>query len=275
MKNLLLCLASIAVLCVILTLGLWPFHAPRNQVTWLKDRSGLRFGAYGTVISSGTLQPTTSPDEASCSIEIWLERASNGNSGTMLAFYAPGHPVRFSLHQSRTDLMLQRGSSDPRVYVNNIFRRAQPVFVTITSGMRGLAVYVNGTLVRTARQFRPAASDCTGLLILGDSPLQPESWRGQVRGLAIYESELPRQPFSGTMKAGPSRGDPRSPGMNATWRFISSTSAPAIWCTTTPDRAWIWQFPQLIPFSIRSFWNRSGRSSICPGAIGRASSRIS
>jgi len=44
------------VLCITLSLGLWPFHAPRNDVTWLNDGSGLAFGKQGTVMSLGVLK---------------------------------------------------------------------------------------------------------------------------------------------------------------------------------------------------------------------------
>ena len=191
MRHVLLGTACIAVLCIILNLGLWPFHAPRNEVNWLKDGNGLRFGDYGTVVSTGTFKGAGPSNGPFCSIEIWLERASNGNSGTILAFYAPGHPVRLSLHQSLTDFVLQRGTARAtRFYVDNVFRQPRPVLVTITSGLQGTAVYVNGTLATMPQHFRLGASDCAGRLILGDSPLQPDSWRGQVRGLALYCSKL-------------------------------------------------------------------------------------
>ena len=48
-------IACIAVLLGILVAGLWPFHTPKNEVTWLKDRNGLRFGDYGTVRSTDAL----------------------------------------------------------------------------------------------------------------------------------------------------------------------------------------------------------------------------
>ena len=191
-KEPLLGIACIAILGVILTLGLWPFHAPRNEVTWLQDRNGLRFGDYGTVTSSGVFQAASSPHESSCSIEIWLQAALADNEGTILTFYVHPQSLRFSLHQSITDLLLQRGSARAaRIYVDGLFRSAPSTFVTITSGAQGTTVYINGTAARTAPQFRLAASDCTGRLILGDSALQQDTWSGQVRGLAIYYSELP------------------------------------------------------------------------------------
>ena len=62
MKSPLLGIACIAILCVILSLGLRPFHAPRNEVAWLKDRNGFRFGDYGTVMSSSIFQVAGSPN---------------------------------------------------------------------------------------------------------------------------------------------------------------------------------------------------------------------
>ena len=61
----------IAVLCGILVAGLWPFHSPRNEVTWLAEENGLRFAYPGTIMSAGEFQPPV-PPESSCSIEVWV-----------------------------------------------------------------------------------------------------------------------------------------------------------------------------------------------------------
>jgi hypothetical protein len=207
----------IFVLAVILTLGLWPFHAPRNQVAWLKDRNGIRFGDYGTVMSTGSLDRTGSSEPQTCSLELWLEAATD-NDGTILSFYAPDNPLQLSLNQSHTDLVLQSTQlSSPgrarlqRIVVNDVFREARPVFVTIASGAqrttvyvdgtqpllatiassgRGSLVYANGTVPGTARGFQVMPCDCTGRFIVGDSPRPHGAWSGQVKGLAIYASEL-------------------------------------------------------------------------------------
>ena len=101
-------LVCIAVLCIILTLGLSPFHAPNNDVTWLRERNGLRFGRYGTVIGSGVFDmPHSHGGELTGSLEIWLLPVNVPDSSTFLAFSTPGDPFRFSLHQSETDLRLQ------------------------------------------------------------------------------------------------------------------------------------------------------------------------
>ena len=197
MKSRFVDLICFAVLCIVLSLGLWPFHAPKNEVSWLENHNGLRFGRYGTVISGRALAKPTPESDSSSSIEIWLQPSRIWDSNTFLAFYKPDAPRQFSLRQSQTDLELhiEARSDSPstrtsRLYVPNTFRRSAPAFLTITSGIHGTSVYTDGRPTRTAPQFQLSATDFTGQLILGDSPGQSDSWSGEMFGLAIYSREL-------------------------------------------------------------------------------------
>jgi len=185
----------LAVLCastlvVILTLGLWPFCAPRNAVVWIPGSNGLLFGNAGTAVSRPDFPPAA-PPEAPCSLEIWAQPARTQTSGTLAAFYMPRSPESFALRQSLSDLALQRSGPGPsRFYVNNVFRAAHPVFLTISSGPYGTAVYVDGILRRAASGFRIGAAGCSGRLVVGTSPTENDRWTGVLRGLAIYRSEI-------------------------------------------------------------------------------------
>ena len=55
MRSRLIKVACVAILCLILDLGLRPFHAPRNDVSWLRDRNGLHIyhDARGTGEGTG------------------------------------------------------------------------------------------------------------------------------------------------------------------------------------------------------------------------------
>ncbi len=187
----------VSVLCGILVLGLWPFHHPKNEVAWLGNGNGLSFGDHGTALSDGTFQMTSLQGEASCSLEIWLQPGLTYDSNTFLAFYTPESPLRFSLHQSNADLKLRReiGGQDhrnrtARLYADNVFRQGRPVFITITAGAQQTAIYIDGVLVRTSRDFRLSSTDFTGRLVVGTSPVENDSWSGQLQGLAIYGREL-------------------------------------------------------------------------------------
>ncbi|MGC2017150.1 MAG: hypothetical protein WA657_15035, partial [Candidatus Acidiferrales bacterium] len=85
-------LVCAVVLCGILVAGLAPFRRPRNAVTWLGNENGLRFGRYGTIWSSGEFVATTAPNEASCSLEIWLQPGLANASSSVLGFYTPKRP---------------------------------------------------------------------------------------------------------------------------------------------------------------------------------------
>src|SRR5271169_1422240 len=76
-------------LCIlggILRAGLWPIHAPRNQVIWLTGANGRRFGQHGTILSAGPFSMTDSQPDSPCSIEVWLQPDSISDGGTFLAF---------------------------------------------------------------------------------------------------------------------------------------------------------------------------------------------
>lgn len=187
----------VAVLVVVLTLGLWPFHSPKNDVTWLENRNGLRFGRFSTVISSAVFQVTSDENEACGSVEVWLQPSRIWDDGTFLAFYTPGNPHQFLLRQFNGGLELRAETRDDsypakmaRLYVQDTFRKSEGVFLTITSRTQGTAVYIDGVLAKMAPQFRLSRKELTGRLLLGDSPGQSDSWSGQVRGVAVYHREL-------------------------------------------------------------------------------------
>ena len=179
----------IAVLCGILVAGLWPFHSPRNGVTWLAGENGLRFTRYATIVSAGEFRAAGAPG-SSCSVEVWLQPALLEDSNTLLAFHN-SRPASLSLHQSISDLDIKRGEGrTEHFYIDNAFRPLRPLFISVSSGEQGTAVYINGVLARAAPRFRIAAGDCTGRLVVATSPVGNSPWTGQLKGLAIYHREL-------------------------------------------------------------------------------------
>ena len=183
----------------ILAAGLWPFHSPKNQVTWLADDNGLQFGRRGTILSSGNFKATNAHENDSCSLEIWLEPDFTASSGgTLLAFYAPRSPRQFSLQQSISDLAVRIDIRDgrfrtriTRFYVGDKFRRGKPLFITVTSNGERASVYIDGKIVESAPEFRLSARDFEGNLVIANWPRTDQSWSGVLRGLAFYDQDLP------------------------------------------------------------------------------------
>ena len=188
----------VLVLLGVLIAGLWPFHAPRNEVSWLNHRNGLLFGKYGSIVSAGTFEANPSHPDSPCSLEIWLEPKRADSSGTILAFYRPqSRVVPFALRQSLDDLVLQRTSQNQlhdaknaRVYVGHLFRGPKPVFVAISSGHSGTTVYADGAPVKRFPNFGFSTGDLNGQLIVGNAPATTHNWSGQLWGIAIYGRDL-------------------------------------------------------------------------------------
>ena len=139
--------------CVVLYAGLHPFHIPANQVNWVADADAVRFGEYGTILSSGSFPPPGFGG-AERSIEIWVQPGKVKDSNTLLAFYSPASPRQLSLLQSVSDLEIRIQSSvawrsvkTERTYIDDAFRDGKSAFWTVTSGRSGTTVYRDGELV--------------------------------------------------------------------------------------------------------------------------------
>jgi hypothetical protein len=190
----LLTLAFAAVACITLSLGLWPFHAPHNHVAWLPNKNGLRFGFDGSAFGQRQLTFSDSTP-AERSIEIWLQPGSIWDRGTILSFYRPANRTVLLFRQSQTDLELELESNDDvrharKRYIDHVFRRGRVAFLTVTNSTLGMSVYLDGALLSSTPQSVFSAADFTGQLIVGDSPGQPDSWRGDLFGLAFYHTQL-------------------------------------------------------------------------------------
>jgi hypothetical protein len=184
------------VLLGILVVGLWPFHAPSNQVTWSNSENGLLFGKHGSIVSASRLKAHAAPGDNSCSLEIWLQPRRIDSAGSILAFYSPeSRVVTFALRQFRGGLELERKSpgnsvGKTEIYVGKVFSGLKPVLVTITSSEAGTATYVDRSLLKTAPDFVISNQDLTGQILIGSAPKTNFNWSGRVKGLAIYDRKL-------------------------------------------------------------------------------------
>lgn len=195
--NRLLTLVCALVLGGILIAGLWPFHAASNDVSWLSLQTSLFFGKHGSIISAGTFEASPLQADSPGSLEISLEPSRVDSGGTVLAFYRPtNRTVPFVLRQFVDGLLIQRKGQEPKsqttsVYVDDVFSRLQPMLLTVSSGEQGTAIYVDGMLVKKARDFKFSSRDMNGQLIVGNAPSARNNWCGKLKGLTFYDRELP------------------------------------------------------------------------------------
>jgi hypothetical protein len=176
---------------------LWPFHAQRNTVSWLPGGRGLLFGRSGMVLSSGPFNMPGNADDASCSLELWVQRDPRSDTGTIFASYSPDTPRHFSVTQWLSGLALRGPSNMSRLRSGalisgavDVFPRGQPVLVTITSGPQGTRIYVDGILRKFTPDHPITNRMLSGQLVLGTAASSNDVWRGQMLGLAIYGRRL-------------------------------------------------------------------------------------
>ena len=73
--------------------------------------------------------------------------------------------------------------------MNRVFRAGLPVFLGIVTDHEGTAVYVDGALARQFPGFQ-SVEPCTGSFVVGDSPMDNDTWQGEFHGLAIYRDAI-------------------------------------------------------------------------------------
>lgn len=216
-------LLCLFVLGSVLVAGLWPFHAPRNAASWLKDENGLRFSGHGSAVSVGAFRTSRPPNDTGYSLEILLKPERITGGGSILAFDSSPDPrAPFLLRQYGTSLAVQRYLVDehgnvtqPWFKVDHVFDTGKHVFVTITSNKEKTAFYVNGVLAGRSSDSGIVSRELTGRLVLANSTVD-DSWTGQIMGLAVYSRELtPAQVSkhfqSWTPDQGPSQTGEQSP----------------------------------------------------------------
>ena len=195
-QSILLLAICVCVLGGILVAGLWPFHAPKNEVSWLPEGNGVLFGKHGSIVSADLIKASGSRAEKSCSLEIWLQPKRLDSAGTILSFYSPtSETASFSLGQWRGGLVLEgasRGKSarGSRIYVPDVFRGLKPVMVTLSFAETGASVYADAKLLKRVPNFIVSGQDLTGQLVIGSNSSATFNWSGQVKGLAIYDHDL-------------------------------------------------------------------------------------
>ena len=186
------------VACITLSLGLWPFHVPANQVTWIPAGGGVEYGRAATILSEGPIvpHPPTSSTGAH-SIEVWAAPHPYQKAAVLLSLYSVDRRSYIEISQALVDLKVAVKAKrdgfrteDATFRWPEVFRRPKLLFLSITSGPSGVTVYADGKLLGRQPGMRIPEWILSGQLILGDSPYQPDSWRGKVKGLALYESEL-------------------------------------------------------------------------------------
>lgn len=184
--------ACLAILGATLTAGLWPFSVPENEVSWLKNANGIRFGSHGTALSSSPFEFSGAQGK-SCTLVVWVRPRHVWRTGTILTFFQSVGARQFAVEQDFTDLVLHLTRAGQRtvgkIVVKDVFRKSD-FLVTVTSDNQITRVYIDGEIAAESRRFPLSLQDFSGQLILANSAFRNHSWQGDIKGLAIYRTAL-------------------------------------------------------------------------------------
>jgi hypothetical protein len=191
--------SCVGTLTIILVAGLWPFHSPKNDMTWLPGENGIRISSHGCLVSSSSFRAYDSKGGSSGSLELWIKPAlATKGRRTILAFEGPGDDsTAFSLQQDGNTLIIQRKNTDNNGVLHTAefaYREAlveeSRVELTITLGPHETKVYRNGTFAVFSPLIGQPTPVFTGRAVLGNFLNIGGAWPGEFYGLIIYGREL-------------------------------------------------------------------------------------
>lgn len=193
-----LVLICFGILSVMIVAAFWPFSfRPANHVAWLDGENGLRFSGGGIVLSSKEFGLGDSQPTAGVSLELWVEPSQEKYSTALLSFSSPDNPEQFRLRQSLDSLLIvqeafasSRHTAARGLWVTHAFQAHKRRFIAIISGAQGTTIYLDGIPAESSSTFRITRKDLSGQLIVGTSPSAPDTWRGELFGLALFGREL-------------------------------------------------------------------------------------
>ncbi len=182
---------------------LHPFNfLSANGVQWLSGEPGLYFNGRGMALTGRDI---SSNAYDAISVELWLqERQGSKNWGpkeifslydgaaspSLLIGQWGGHIFLYSRYNVEEDTFWYK-----RFRSTKRFPREKPHLVTVTFSGQEQALYIDGALQekRISERHAETKVSFSGRLLLGSSPACNNGWRGEVRGLALYNTVLQQE----------------------------------------------------------------------------------
>jgi VanZ family protein len=188
------------ILAAMIFAGLYPFNFfPPNRVQWLSNEPGLYFDGYGIAYTDKAVSISL---KKALSVELLLkERRGSKNWGPREIFSFYDGPVSPSLLVGQWDGRIFVYSRFEKSEEQNWYRlfstkhrfpRGKAHLVTVTFDESEKAIYIDGQL-RNRKKVElndRAHIEFSGSLLLGNSHRGKNGWRGEIKGLAVYNRIL-------------------------------------------------------------------------------------
>jgi hypothetical protein len=189
---------SFAILLIVLFFGLRgkAFHFS-NDVTWIKDEPGIRFGRYGiayATLDNDQIKNNLSRAKA-FSIEIAIKPDAFDTRGfnLILSLHAGKDSDQLIVGQWQSSIIVMNGDDysherkTKRISADIFSKPPEKLLLTITTGEEGTKIYIDGKLVEARSDLILNIPEGEMLMLtLGNSVHGNSSWRGDVYGLALY-----------------------------------------------------------------------------------------
>jgi VanZ family protein len=197
-----LLLSLLGLVASMLAACLWPFRFyPRNDAEWLKNERGIRCSGMGLIASRDAFpSPSRLSADGSITVEIVVRPTSivRRNVPHLLTFCPEAGPPALVIGAWRDSLIVRLGRPDApgrrkyrEVGAAAAFAVGKTTRVTVVTGPRGTAAYLNGRLAAEMPDVPLADSDAPlGRLLLGVSPTGGGRWQGDILELTIYGRAL-------------------------------------------------------------------------------------
>jgi len=175
-------------------------YQPANQVQWIEDGPGISFDRFAVAFTRSEDFSTLRESGFSLLFAVRPEISSRPDFRILIAVHDGDDARQLVIGQWRNWIVAMNGDDyDARRKVRRInvdFSGEQgAVLVAFTSGERGTHAYLNGKLFKTysALQLNWPNDGGNARLVVGNSVYGRHPWRGQLTGLAVFDTALGEQ----------------------------------------------------------------------------------
>jgi len=198
----LLVVLSVTILLLVLFFGLrgngYKFS---NDVTWIKDEPGIRFGNYGivyAVIDKDHIKNNLSATQT-FSIEIAIKPEGFNPDGfnLILSLHDGEDCNQLMVGQYKSYIVIMNGDDYEnrrkikRISADIFSKPSKKLLLTITTGDEGTKLFVDGKLIKAKSDLiLTIPVENIPRLILGNSVYGNSPWRGEMYSLAFYANKL-------------------------------------------------------------------------------------
>jgi hypothetical protein len=170
----------------------------KNNVLWSTDFPGLSFGNFGIAYTAPFIESLEGDPALSIEIVIRPDAENKNDFRHILTLHNGSDDSQLILGQWLNDIVFMKGNDyenkkrSKKLWAKMSEAGSNEIFVTLTSGIEGSRVYLNGQLVNMQKDLilEVPKGNNKSRLIIGNSIYGKHSWEGSIRGLALYRSVL-------------------------------------------------------------------------------------